>query len=90
MTALLGYFVHSDCSIKVSRSLVTISYEHNYVVLILCVTVLLEYLDLFIQNVLSCHSLVPIFPLLHLIFQNFALLLLMYFSKASLTKLAHP
>ena len=43
MTALLE-FVHSDCSIRVSRSLVTISY---YVVLILCVTVLLEYLDLY-------------------------------------------
>ena len=28
VTALLEYFVHSDCSIRVSRSLVTISYEH--------------------------------------------------------------
>ena len=37
VTALLEYFVRSDCSIRVSRSLVTIS----YVVLILCVTVLL-------------------------------------------------
>ena len=28
VTALLEYFVHSDCSIRVSQSLVTISYEH--------------------------------------------------------------